>query len=169
MEQEKKPQAQENEQSNASHHKKHRHKSYFIDPNAPTGAPKPQNQEKPKEAPKAEQKPVAPVQTKEGQSGASSNRRRNRHRNRNKNRPAQANSAELQATQNQSIAENPPAKAEQKNNASTQKNNKQNHRRGQDTMLKDNTPRAQNPSVAIELPDGEYEEIHFPRSTSLLR
>ena len=166
MEQEKKPQAQKNEQSNASHHKKHRHKSYFIDPNAPTNAPKPQNQEKPapKEASKAEQKPAAPAQAKDGQGSASSNRRKNRHRNRNKNRPAQANTAEIQAAANQSTATaNSPAKKEQKNNASAQKNgSKQNNRRGQDTILKDNAPRAQKPSAATELPEGEYEEIRFP-------
>ena len=165
MEQEKKPQAQKNEQSNASHHKKHRHKSYFIDPNAPTNAQKPQNQEKQtaKEAPKAEQKPAAPAQAKDGQGSAPSSRRRNRHRNRNKNRPAQANTAEVQATANQpTVAANSPAKAEQKNNASVQKNNKQNHRRGQDTMLKDNAPRVQKPSAETLLPDGEYEEIRFP-------
>ena len=165
MEQEKKPQAQKNEQSNASHHKKHRHKSYFIDPNAPTNAQNPQNQEKQtaKEAPKAEQKPAAPAQAKDGQGSAPSSRRKNRHRNRNKNRPAQANTAEVQATANQpTVAANSPAKAEQKNNASVQKNNKQNHRRGQDTMLKDNAPRVQKPSAETLLPDGEYEEIRFP-------
>ncbi len=166
MEQEKKPQAPKNEQPHPSHHKKHRPKSYFIDPNAPA-APNPQKQapkEMPKEAPKAEQKPAAPVQTKDEQGGAPSNRRRNRHRNRGKNRPAQASGAEAQATATQAgVAKNTPAQNEQKTHGNHQKNrNKQNQRRGQDTILKDTAPRASKPIPTVEHLDGEYEEIRFP-------
>lgn len=166
MEQEKKQNAQKNDQAHTSHHKKHRHKSYFIDPNAPANpgqSPKQEPKAAVKETPKDAQKPASPAQTKDGQGNGSANHSRNRHRNRNrnKNRPAQNAGAEAQATAVQSNASaNAPVQPEQKHASNPKGASKQNQRRGQDTILKDPTPRV--PKPAVESLDGEYEEIFFP-------
>jgi len=164
MEQEKKQNAQKNDQAQPSHHKKHRHKSYFIDPNAPQ-APKQESKAATKDAPKETQKPAASAPAKDGQGNAPSNHSRNRHRNRNrnKNRPAQANGAEAQATAPQATTvEKIPAPTEQKNTSHQKGGNKQNQRRGQDTILKDVSPRVQKPTSSAEQLNGDYEEIFFP-------
>lgn len=119
--------------------------------------------EMPKEAPKAEQKPVSPAQSKEGQGGSNANRRKNRHRNKGKNRPAQASTPEAQGSATPSAQASAPIQNEPKAPPAPQKNgNKQNGRRGQDTMLKDAPHRASKTPSTTEVLDGEYEEIRFP-------
>ena len=181
MEQEKKPREQAPESAHptaSSHHsnhsnkknRPHRHKSYFIDPAAPTNTEQKPKETQPsprKDEPKEAKQPLSSPLPKEGQEGAPHKKKsRHRNRNRNKNRTSQSTDAASLATQALQTPKEQPQKssasAEQKNHSGNAKHQKNTSRRSQDTILKNVSPRPEKMPKEHSSSDGEYEEIRFP-------